>query len=126
MKPEGPFMGIIGLIAFLFGLVRYNSVQSQLVRGFSGSDGTSIMLMVGGGIFMLVGFMAAFAGFDSNTRTDANNDLSNKAGQQPNPHSSFTNNMTNPAPLSEMFCTQCGAKIRAKAIFCSSCGVKIE
>jgi len=48
-------IAIVGGLIFLFGLVRFNSMESQLVRGFGGRDVLGVFMLIGGGLLTVLG-----------------------------------------------------------------------
>ncbi len=46
----------IGVLLLIFGAIRWNSAASQLSRAFGGSDGLGVLLFIGGGIAVWIGY----------------------------------------------------------------------
>lgn len=62
-------LAIIGGLMFLFGLIRFNSLGSQMVRGFGGSDNVGVVFMILGGLLVVIGGYPLLG--SQSTRTDA-------------------------------------------------------
>lgn len=71
MTQGGIAAAVIGGLLFLFGLVRFNSAESQLVRAFGGSDGTAMFLLFAGGFLAVAGAFAAFNASEAEAKADA-------------------------------------------------------
>lgn len=73
MKPVGVMAAVVGCLMFLFGLVRFNSAESQLIRAFGGSDGLGMTLLVGGILFSIGGALTALFASSSASSTYSDN-----------------------------------------------------
>ena len=54
-KPIGAVLGAIGGVVTILGIVRLNSLESQLVRGFGGSDSQATMMLCIGVLLLVIG-----------------------------------------------------------------------
>jgi len=59
-KQGATAVAVIGGLVFLLGLVRFNSLESQLVRGFGGSDRLGLVLLIVGGVAAVSGAISAY------------------------------------------------------------------
>jgi hypothetical protein len=59
MKGIAVATAVVGGLMFAFGLVRFNSAESQLRRAFGGSDEASVFILIIGGLMVLGGTIAA-------------------------------------------------------------------
>lgn len=54
-------LSIAGLICFVIGVLRWNSIGWQIARGFGQTDGVGMLLLLGGAVGLIVGGYALFA-----------------------------------------------------------------
>ncbi len=80
MKQEAIAAAVIGVLMFLFGLVRFNSAASQLARAFGGKDDISVLLLVVGGILAIGGAFWAFNAPKTQAEVDAGTNKCPKCG----------------------------------------------
>jgi hypothetical protein len=61
-RESGVVIAIVGFVLLMLGAVRWNSVASQMVRGFGGSDGLGVLLLLFGSIGLATGLCLFVAG----------------------------------------------------------------
>ena len=146
MKISGIIMAFVGTLACLYGIVQFNSTGSQFVRAVGGHDNQSMFLLVGGGLFAILGLIMAVATpNDSNKCPNCSSPISlddTRCGfcnatlpeQASINHSVAEPEILNPQqPLQGVnrpksttaFCTECGGAVVPDSVFCGECGGKL-
>lgn len=54
-RQAGGVVGVIGILLLVFGAIRWNSLASQIARGFGGSDGVGLLLLLAGAAAVAIG-----------------------------------------------------------------------